>query len=58
MIEFLDEHADKSESSGDEYWIEENHYVIDHRPMIITWGEDTELCDALWEVVKEVLEEK
>lgn len=53
MIEFLDEHS----KSGHDYWIDKiNDWNYDAE---IYWIENApkrlELCDALWEAVKEVL---
>lgn len=45
MIEFLDEHTDLSEIRD---WVKTGAKEI-------TWCENEELCDALWEAVKEVL---
>jgi hypothetical protein len=56
MIEYLDENGKTEISSTEyshEYYTNKNHSVR----VEVDWGDEKELCDNLWECVKESLEE-
>jgi len=53
MIEFLDEEDDYFKT-----WYRQGKSKISKECRTFEWLYDTELCNALWEAVKEVLNEK